>query len=113
MMLYSGSIWGCPFSIPDRDSGGGVTDLAQISQVMRKPVFGFPTRSDISRAVQQHKTARGLESREIALYTHVTTAKTKALINCAVNEQLICDFVFAYENSSFSTFPVCRRQKKI
>ena len=29
-------------------------------------------------------------------------AKTKALIRCAVNAQLICVFVFAYAKSRFS-----------
>ena len=28
---------------------------------MRKPVFGFPTRSDTNWAVQSHKMARGLK----------------------------------------------------
>ena len=30
---------------------------------MRKPVFGFPTRSDTNRAVQLQKMARGLKFR--------------------------------------------------
>ena len=29
-------------------------------------------------------------------------AKTKALISCAVTAWMICDFVFAYENSRFA-----------
>ena len=31
--------------------------------VVRKPVFGVPTRSDTNRAVQPHKMARGLKFR--------------------------------------------------
>ena len=34
-----------------------------MSLVVRKPVFGFPTRSDINRAVQPQKMARGLKFR--------------------------------------------------
>ena len=34
-----------------------------MSLVVRKPVFGFPTRSDTNRAVQPHKIGRGLKFR--------------------------------------------------
>ena len=34
-----------------------------MSHVVRKMVFGFPTRSDINWAVQLQKMARGLEFR--------------------------------------------------
>ena len=50
-----------------------------MSLVLRKPVFGFPTRSDT-----------------------VIVAKTKALISFAVTAKLICVFVFAYAKSRFS-----------
>ena len=36
-------------------------DNANMSRVARKPVFGFPTRSDTNRAVQPQKMARGLK----------------------------------------------------
>ena len=34
-----------------------------MSLVLRKPVFGYPTRSDTNRALQPHKMARGLKFR--------------------------------------------------
>ena len=33
----------------------------KMSLVVRKPVFGFPTRSDTNQAVQSQKMARGLK----------------------------------------------------
>ena len=35
----------------------------KMSLVVRKPVFGFPTRSDTNRSVQPQKMARGLKFR--------------------------------------------------
>ena len=35
---------------------------------MRKPVFGFPTRSDANRVVQPQKMARGLKEEEGLYY---------------------------------------------
>ena len=46
--------------------GGGLTPLApttNMSLVVRKPVFGFPTRSHTNQAVQPQKMARGLKFR--------------------------------------------------
>ena len=37
-----------------------MVNRTNMSLVVRKPVFRFPTRSDTNRAVQQHKMARGL-----------------------------------------------------
>ena len=37
--------------------------MLSLSLVMRKSVFGFPTRSDTNRAVQPRKMARGLKFR--------------------------------------------------
>ena len=59
---------------------------------MRKPVFGFNTRSDTNRAVQPQKMAEGLKFRikeVVGLYYPVTA-------------KLICVFVFAYAKSRFS-----------
>ena len=36
-------------------------NIYNMSLVLRKPVFGFPTRSDTNRAVQPQKMARGLK----------------------------------------------------
>ena len=38
-------------------------DTKQLSRVMRKPTFWFPTWSDTNRAVQLQKMATGLEFR--------------------------------------------------
>ena len=35
------------------------------------------------------------------VYLHVCTGKTKELISCAVNVQLICAFVITYANKGF------------
>ena len=75
-----------------------------MSPVTRKAVFGgFLTRYNTNLAVQLQKMARGLifqiwEVKELTIYK----AKTKALISCVVIMQLICGFVFAYANSTFS-----------
>ena len=68
----------------------------QMISVMRKRVFGFPTRSDTNRAVHLPNMARSLKFRtkeveEIVLSAYVM--KTKALIATA---QLICAFDFLY-----------------
>ena len=70
---------------------------------MKNPSSGFPTMSDTKRIEQPLKIARGMKFglrkwRNCTFYV----AKTKALISCAVTEQLICAFVFAYAKSSFS-----------
>ena len=44
---------------PNEDSG----QRGHMSRVMRKPVFGFPTRSDTNQVVQPHKMDRGLKFR--------------------------------------------------
>ena len=36
-------------------------DAGEMSRIMRKPMFWFPTRSDTNRAVQLQKMARGLK----------------------------------------------------
>ena len=41
----------------------GRVSMHDISLVLRKPVFGVPTRSDTIRAVQPQKMARGLKFR--------------------------------------------------
>ena len=53
-----------------------------LSLVVRKPVFGFQTRSNTNRAVQSQKMARGLKFgiKEVEGFT-VCVAKTKALIS--------------------------------
>ena len=54
-----------------------------MSRVTRKPVLGFPIRSDTNEAAQPQKMARDLkfrfrEKRDCTIYV----AKTKALISC-------------------------------
>ena len=66
---------------------------------VRKLVLGFPTRSDTNRDVQPHNMARGLK---FQILDTICVAKTKALISCGVNAQLICLIVFANANSFFS-----------
>ena len=58
---------------------------------MRKPIFGFPTKSDTDWAVQQQKMARDLKFRikEVGELYRITA-------------QLICVFVFAYAKRRFS-----------
>ena len=64
-----------------------------LSHVVRKPVFGVPTRSDTNRAVQLQKIARDLKLRIYAQEGLYCAAKTRALISCAV---MYSAFVFAY-----------------
>ena len=40
-----------------------LNSISEMSLVVRKPVFGFPTRSDTNKAVQPQKIARGLKFR--------------------------------------------------
>ena len=74
-----------------------------MSRVMRKPTFWFPTWSDTNDAVQLQKMVRGLkfEFRKKRDHT-IYVAKTKALISFAVIAKLICIFVFAYAKRWFS-----------
>ena len=45
-------------------------DEYYMSNIMRKPVFKFPTRTDINLAVQKRKIARGKGSKGIVLSTY-------------------------------------------
>ena len=70
---------------------------------MRKPVFGFPTRSNTHAAVKPHKMARGSKFRiwvEDGLY--YPYSENKSADQLPVTAQLICVFVFAYAKSRFS-----------
>ena len=65
---------------------------------------GFPTGSDTNRTVQPQKMTRGFKFRiyeEEVLY-YRCSARTKALVSCAVTAQLICSFVFAFAKIWFS-----------
>ena len=81
-----------------RHKPGKVTHNAkQMSLVVRKPTFWFPTWSDTSWAVQPQKIARGLKFRikvEEGLYYPCSENKGA--------DQLICVFVFAYAKRWFS-----------
>ena len=71
-----------------------------MSLVLRKLVFGFPTRSDTNLAVQQQKAWNfGFRKKRDCT---IRVAKTKALISFAVTAKLICAFVYAYAKSRFS-----------
>ena len=59
---------------------------------MRKPIMLFMNGSDINRAVQAPKKARGLKFQIIL----------SALISFAVHALLVCAFIFAYACSWFS-----------
>ena len=70
--------------------------IPQMSLVVSKPVFGFPTRSNINQAVQPHNMARGLKFR---------IQEVEGLCyQCSENKgaKLICVFVFADTKSRFS-----------
>ena len=79
----------------------GMSNRHIMSLVTRKPVFwvfdqvrhklGCTSTEDVKRL-----EISDLESRGIVLSM---VRKTKALISCAVNAQLICVFVFAYAKS--------------
>ena len=74
-----------------------------MSHVIRKPVFGVSNRSDIKRAVQPQKIARGLKIQiKVVEGLNYLYSKTKMLISCAISVQLIGVFVFAYAKSRFS-----------
>ena len=70
---------------------------------MKKPVFGFPTSSNTNRTVILR---RWLGASNFGFKTYrdcsIYVLKTKALISCAVTEQLICDFNLAYAKSRLS-----------
>ena len=69
-----------------------------LSLVVRKPVFGFPTRSDTNRAVQLQKMARGLQFRiyKIGGLYYLRSE------NKGADQLLICVFVFEYAKKVFS-----------
>ena len=63
---------------------------------------GFQTSSDTNQAVQPQKMARGLEIRISKMRgCSIYLAIIKALISYVVTAQLICAFVFAYEEIRF------------
>ena len=66
-----------------------------------KTQSGVSTRSDTNRSVLSQKQARSFGLKKKWDCT-VCVAKTKTLISCAVNAQLICVFVFAYAGCWFS-----------
>ena len=71
---------------------------------MRKPVYGMSEQVQHKPACTATEDGYMLEisdlgSRGIVLYFN--TAKTKALISCAVTKQLMCAFGFAYARSKF------------
>ena len=70
-----------------------------MNRIVRKRVFRFPTRFETNQAVLQQKMASSLKF-QVEGPSYVV--KTKVLISCAVTEQLICAFVFAYVRSRFS-----------
>ena len=63
-----------------------------LSQDTRKPVFGFPTRSDTFRAVWPKEMAKRLGFRQKRSFT----------IGVRCSAVWLCDFVFAYAKSRFS-----------
>ena len=71
-----------------------------MSHLMRKQTMWFPTRSDIKKAVQAQKMARGWKF--WIWNCTIPVAKTKALISFAVIAKLICAFVYAYTQRLFS-----------
>ena len=74
-----------------------------MSLVVRKPVFGCPTRSDTKPAVQSVKMVRGLKFwiQKVEGWS-IRVPKTKALISFVVTAKLICVFVFVYTRIRFS-----------
>ena len=60
--------------------------------------------SDTNGAVQPQKMVRDLGSTCLERDCTIYVAKTKALINCAVNPHLICAFIFGYAKSKFSPY---------
>ena len=81
-----------------------LSSVKDMSRIMKKTTFWFPTWSDTNQVVQLQKMARGFKFRiykEEGLF-HLYVAKTKALISFAVTAKLICVFVFAYATCWFS-----------
>ena len=68
---------------------------AQMSLILRKPVYGVSEQVRHNQAVQLQKMVRVLEFRKKRDRTY-RVAKTKALISFAVTTKLICAFIFAY-----------------
>ena len=76
-----------------------------MSLLMRKPVFGFPTRSDTNWSVQQQKMARGLKFwiKEVEGLHYLCSENKGADQLCGYRKaDQICVFVFAYAKSRFS-----------
>ena len=70
---------------------------------MRKPVFGFPTRSDTNRAVQPQEMARGLKFRILEVKgLYYSCSENKGASQFPVTAKLICVFDFAFAKNRFS-----------
>ena len=70
-------------------------DMAHLSHVMRKPVFGVSLQVQLKPGCRATK-----DGSRFKMYCF--EAKIKVLISCTVTVQLICAFVFAYVKGRFS-----------
>ena len=86
----------------DRFSHNGTQIMQALSQ--ENLSLGSPTRSNTNPAVQPQKMGRGLkfQIQEVEKLYYMYVVKTKALISCIVNAQLICPFIFVCAIGTFS-----------
>ena len=81
----------------------------------KKEQFALHTRSDTNQPVQSQKQARSSKfwiKEEEGLCYLCSKKKKKTLISCAITEQLICAFVFAYECCWF-TYAAAQKCNKL
>ena len=57
------ALYGKKYGVPLNRSSSVYISIEQMSHVMRKPTFWFPTWSDTNQALQPQKIARGLKFR--------------------------------------------------